>query len=111
MHAIRDGDDDVDISDWKDVSRARFNPDGLSHAAAPGTVTIEAGVPVGDLARAVVALIEMTAQDGSATFEDVAHDAVLVVAERTELLNVISQDVGQLRATLAREQHDLLLTA
>jgi hypothetical protein len=98
-HFIGNGKDDVIVGNGKQLGHARLEPLRLGEGLALGTVTVAAGIVGDPLGAALIAHVDMAAQEGSPADFDGAHGTMLLTRHGSAvhlpvLRAALAEDVG-----------------
>ena len=99
------GEDDVEVGDRQQVPALCGDPPGLVETLALGTVPVPTGVVEGLLAAAVVADLQVPAEDRRAAEDDVTDRPASIAPETSWGRRVLSENVGELWTWAARRGH------
>lgn len=99
--------DEVEVLHREQTARLRLHPPGLFQALALGAVAVPAGVVEGDLTAAVVAHLEMAAQERRPARRDVADHPAAVPPQLLQGRSMGPENLRQLRRAALTGRHRL----
>lgn len=107
MKRARHREDQVEVLHGKQTARLSLYPPGLLQALTLGAVAVPAGIVEGDFASAVVAHLQMAAQDRRPTRNNVLDHPTAIMPQPFQGRSVCSENLRQFRRAALTGRHCL----